>query len=63
MELLREAREMKEMAERLMEKYETAKMALVKVNFQDKLSDNITEHDYKELRLIADLQKSCKELL
>lgn len=62
MELLRQAREMKEIAEGLIEKYEAAKMGLVGVNFQDELTENIIESDAEEIRLIEDVRKSFREL-
>ena len=63
MELLRQAREMKEIAEGLIEKYEAAKMGLVGVNFRDALNGNIIERDYEAIRLIEEVKGSFKGLV
>ncbi len=63
MELLRQAREMKEIAEGLIEKYEAAKMGLVGVNFQDALNGNIIERDYEAIRLIEEVKGSFQGLV
>jgi len=63
MELLRQANEMKEMADRLIEKYEADKMGLVGVNFQDELDGDVIEVDLAELRVVEELNKSFNELL
>jgi len=63
MELLRQAREMKEIAEGLIEKYEADKIGLVGINFQDELTENIIESDNKEIRLIEEVRRSFRELV
>ena len=63
MELLRQTSEMRNMADRLVEKYETDKIGLVGVNFQEEFDYRILDDDIKKLRLIEELQKSFEELL
>lgn len=62
MELLKEAKEIRLMAEKLIEKYEASKMECIGINFQKGFNPIMIDNDLKELELLINQRSKFSEL-